>query len=304
MTFSPALDYVIFADDVKFGAVNRINREIVQVGGKGINVSIVLAELGIESKAMGFIAGFTGSAIEEGVKAYGIESDFVRLPEGLSRINIKLKSNGETDLNAQGPHIPDSALKEMFERLGELCDGDVLVLAGSVPDTLPRNIYEQILEYISAKKVRVIVDAAKELLTNTLKYKPFLIKPNMEELEEIFGEKPNSLEEAAVWAEHLRDMGAQNVIVSMADKGALLLDSEGKTYYSKACEGKVRSSVGAGEAMIAGFIAGMLDNDVDNEYALLLGTAAGGATAFSDRLASKSEIIKQLKKLLINRENG
>lgn len=298
VTFNPALDYVVFVNDVKFNEVNRIEKELVQAGGKGINVSMVLSELGVKSRAIGFVAGFTGAAIEESVIEHGIDADFVHLESGLSRINIKLKSNGETELNANGPKISDRALTELFMRLGELADGDVLVLAGSVPDTLPQDIYQQILEYISAKKIVTIIDASKDLLTNTLKYKPYLIKPNLNELGEIFGEKPSSKEEILTYATQLQEMGAQNVLVSMAGDGAMLLESNGEVRYCAACEGKVINSVGAGDAMVAGFVSGILDNDVDFEYALLLGTAAGGATAFSDGLATKDEIIEQMKILL------
>lgn len=298
VTFNPALDYVVFVNDMKFREVNRIEKELVQAGGKGINVSMVLSELGVKSRAIGFVAGFTGAAIEDSVIEHGIEADFVHLESGLSRINIKLKSNGETELNANGPKISDRALTELFIRLGELADGDVLVLAGSVPDSLPQDIYQQILEYISAKKIVTVIDASKDLLTNTLRYKPYLIKPNLNELGEIFGEKPSSKEEILAYATQLQEMGAQNVLVSMAGDGAMLLESDGQVRYCAACEGKVINSVGAGDAMVAGFVSGILDNDVDFEYALLLGTAAGGATAFSDGLATKDEIIEQMKILL------
>lgn len=298
VTFNPALDYVVFVNDMKFNEVNRIEKELVQAGGKGINVSMILSELGVKSRAIGFVAGFTGAAIEESVIEHGIDADFVHLESGLSRINIKLKSNGETELNANGPKISDRALKELFMRLGELADGDVLVLAGSVPDSLPQDIYQQILEYISAKKIVTVIDASKDLLTNTLRYKPYLIKPNLNELGEIFGEKPSSKEEILAYATQLQEMGAQNVLVSMAGDGAMLLESDGQVRYCAACEGKVINSVGAGDAMVAGFVSGILDNDVDFEYALLLGTAAGGATAFSDGLATKDEIIEQMKILL------
>lgn len=298
VTFNPALDYVVFVNNMKFRAVNRIEKGIVQAGGKGINVSMVLAELGVKSKAMGFVAGFTGAAIEQNVAEHGIETDFVHLDSGLSRINIKLKSDGETELNANGPVIGDMALKELFERFEKLNDGDILVLAGSVPDSLPRDIYQTILEYVSAKKVKTIVDATGELLTNTLKYEPYLIKPNIDELAQIFGERPTSKEEVLDYAAQLQEMGAQNVLVSMAGEGALLLDMQGEVYYCEACEGTVVNSVGAGDAMVAGFVSGMLDNDVDEEYALMLGTAAGGATAFTEGLADKAQIIEQMKKLL------
>lgn len=302
VTFNPALDYVVFVKDLKFREVNRIEKGLVQAGGKGINVSMVLSELGVKSRAMGFVAGFTGAAIEQSVVEHGIDADFVHLDEGLSRINIKLKSNGETELNANGPKISDRALTELFKRLGELADGDVLVLAGSVPSSMPQDIYQQILEYISAKEIITIIDASGELLTNTLKYKPYLIKPNLDELTEIFGEKPETKEDIVTYAEHLQEMGAQNVLVSMANEGAMLLEANGEVRYCEACEGEVINSVGAGDAMVAGFVSGIVDKDVDFEYALLLGSAAGGATAFSDGLAKKDEIIEQLKKLLKRHE--
>lgn len=298
VTFNPALDYLVFVNKMKFGEVNKIDKALVQAGGKGINVSMVLAELGVKSKAMGFVAGFTGAAIEQSVVEAGVEADFVHLDSGLSRINIKLKSDGETELNANGPVISDMALKELFERFEELNDGDILVLAGSVPSSLPQDIYQQILEYVSAKKVRTVVDATGELLTNTLSYRPYLIKPNLDELAEIFGERPTSNEEILAYATQLREMGAQNVLVSMADKGAMLLDTQGEVYYCEACEGTVVNSVGAGDAMVAGFVSGMLDNDVDEEYALMLGTAAGGATAFAEGMPSKEQIIDRMKELL------
>lgn len=298
VTFNPALDYVVFVNNMKFRAVNRIEKELVQAGGKGINVSMVLAELGVKSKAMGFVAGFTGAAIEQSVAEHGIETDFVHLDSGLSRINIKLKSDGETELNANGPVISDMALKELFERFEKLSEGDILVLAGSVPNSLPQDIYQMILEYVSAKKVRTVVDASGELLTNTLKYRPYLIKPNLDELAGIFGERPDSKEEILEYATQLQEMGAQNVLVSMAGDGSLLLDAQGEVFYCAACEGTVVNSVGAGDAMVAGFVSGMLDNDVDEEYALMLGTAAGGATAFTEGIADKTQIIEQMKKLL------
>lgn len=298
VTFNPALDYVVFVNNMKFRAVNRIEKELVQAGGKGINVSMVLAELGVKSKVMGFVAGFTGAAIEQSVAEHGIETDFVHLDSGLSRINIKLKSDGETELNANGPVISDMALKELFERFEKLSEGDILVLAGSVPNSLPQDIYQMILEYVSAKKVRTVVDASGELLTNTLKYRPYLIKPNLDELAGIFGERPDSKEEILEYATQLQEMGAQNVLVSMAGDGSLLLDAQGEVFYCAACEGTVVNSVGAGDAMVAGFVSGMLDNDVDEEYALMLGTAAGGATAFTEGMADKTQIIEQMKRLL------
>lgn len=295
VTFNPAIDYVVYTDEMKVGSVNRSKNEAIYFGGKGINVSFVLRELGITSKALGFAAGFTGDAIEKGVAEKGIETDFVHLDNGFSRINIKIKSGDETDLNGQGPIISDNALKELFKKLDRMKDGDTIVLAGSIPATLPPDIYEKILEYLSAKKIKAVVDATGELLLNVLKYKPFLIKPNNHELGEMFGITLTTKEEIAQYAAKLKDMGARNVLVSMAGDGALLLDENGKTHICGVCKGTLKNSVGAGDSMVAGFIAGSQEGDY--EYALKLGTAAGGATAFSDGLAQRDEIYRLLEQL-------
>lgn len=295
VTFNPAIDYVIHTGKMKFGSVNRSESEKIYFGGKGINVSFVLSELGIRSKALGFVAGFTGEAIEKGVAAKGIETDFVHLGNGFSRINVKIKSDNETELNGQGPKISEDDLDLLFHKLDKLQDGDTIVLAGSIPNTLPSDIYEKILEFLSDKKIKTVVDATKDLLRNVLKYKPFLIKPNNHELGEMFGVTLNTNEEIAEYAAKLKEMGARNVLVSMAGDGALLLDENGKTHICGVCKGTVKNSVGAGDSMVAGFIAGSLEGDY--EYALKLGTAAGGATAFSDGLAQKDDIYRLLKQL-------
>lgn len=295
ITFNPAVDYVIHTDEVKLGATNRSNSEEIYFGGKGINVSIVLSELGIKSKALGFVAGFTGKAIEDDIKKKGIETDFVHLNEGNSRINVKIKSLTETEINGQGPKISDEAIEELFSKLNKLKDGDTIVLAGSIPSTLPSDIYEKILKMLSDKKIKAVVDATNDLLVNVLKYKPFLIKPNNHELEEIFGVKLDTTEQIAEYAKKLKEMGAKNVLVSMAGDGALLLDENGKTHICGVCKGKVTNSVGAGDSMVAGFIAGSINGDY--EYALKLGTATGGATAFSKGLAEKEKISQLLKQL-------
>lgn len=297
VTFNPAVDYVVHTDTLQTGCVNRSRSEEVYFGGKGINVSVVLSELGIKSRALGFVAGFTGKAIEEGVQKKGVETDFVHLEDGFSRINIKIKSEAETELNGQGPDISASAIDELYKKLDCLGEGDMLVLAGSIPNTLPNDIYERILARLSSKKkqIKFVVDATGDLLLNVLKYKPFLIKPNNHELEEIFGITLNSREETAVCAKKLRAMGAVNVLVSMAGDGALLVDERGVVHNCGVCSGRVKNSVGAGDSMVAGFIAGSVGGDY--EYALKLGTASGGATAFSDGLAKKEEINKLLKQL-------
>ena len=295
VTFNPAIDYVVHTDDMKTGSVNRSSKEEIYFGGKGINVSWVLSELGIKSKARGFVAGFTGKAIEDGIKAKGIETDFVHLEKGFSRINVKIKSSEETELNGQGPVITDEAIKKLYSKLNKLEDGDTLILAGSIPNTLPSDIYEKILEYISSKDIKIVVDATKDLLLKVLKFRPFLIKPNNHELGEMFGIELKTNEEIIKYARRLKDMGAVNVLISMAGDGAILIDKDDNVQTCGVCKGKVKNSVGAGDSMVAGFVAGSVDGDY--EYALKLGTASGGATAFSDGLAKKDEIFRLLEQL-------
>ena len=295
VTFNPAIDYVMHFGRLIKGKVNRSSSEEIFYGGKGINVSAVLAELGVKSVTLGFVAGFTGEAIENGVKAMGIETDFVHLENGCSRINVKLKSDDVTELNGQGPEIDSAALNKLFSKLEKLESGDVLVLAGSIPRCMPSDVYEHILARLSGRNIRFVVDAEKSLLLNVLKYKPFLVKPNIDELGAMFGVELHNDDEITEYAEKLRDMGAQNVLVSMAGNGALLIDETGKCHKLGVCRGSVRSAVGAGDSMVAGFIAGSMNGDF--EYALKLGTACGGATAFSDGLAKKEYISKLLWQL-------
>lgn len=295
VTFNPAVDYIVHTKELIPGATNRSDSEEIYFGGKGINVSIVLSELGVKSKALGFAAGFTGEAIEKGVAEKGIDAEFVHLSEGFSRINVKIKSGEETELNGQGPKITDEAIAELFAKLDGIQDGDTLVLAGSIPSSLPADIYERILERLSGKKIRAVVDATKDLLLNVLKYRPFLIKPNNFELGEIFGAEMKSTEDIVKYAGKLKEMGARNVLVSMAGDGAVLLDENGQTHVCGVCRGRVKNSVGAGDSMVAGFIAGCEKGDY--EYALKLGTASGGATAFSEGLAEKEKIFELLEQL-------
>lgn len=295
VTFNPAVDYIVHTKELRAGATNRSDSEEIYFGGKGINVSIVLSELGVKSKALGFVAGFTGAAIEQGVSEKGINADFVHLSGGFSRINVKIKSDEETELNGQGPKIPDEAVQQLFAKLDELQDGDTLVLAGSIPSSLPSDIYERILARLSGRKIRAVVDATKDLLVKVLKYQPFLIKPNNFELGEIFGVELHTADEIVKYAEKLHEMGARNVLVSMAGDGAVLLDETGKTHVCGVCRGTVKNSVGAGDSMVAGFIAGC--EKAGYEYALKLGTAAGGATAFSEGLATKEKINELLAQM-------
>lgn len=294
VTFNPAVDLVVHADELKIGTTNRSKSEEIYFGGKGINVSLVLKELGIKSRALGFVAGFTGAAIENSLVERGIDADFVHLESGFSRINVKIKSAAETELNGRGPEIPEKALEELLQKLDKIVDGDTLVLAGSIPADLPEDIYEKILERLNGRKIRAVVDATKKLLLNVLKFKPFLIKPNNHELGEMFGVELKTVDEIIEHARKLQEMGAVNVLVSMAGNGAVLLDEHGKTNICGACKGTVKNSVGAGDSMVAGFIAGC-ENGYD--YALKLGTAAGGATAFSEGIAERDEIFELLKQL-------
>lgn len=289
VTFNPALDYVVRLPAFEPGAVNRTESEDIQLGGKGINVSCVLGQLGFKSVALGFVAGFTGEAVEAGLARRGVNADFIRLPEGLTRINVKIKASVETEINGQGPAIPAGALEELFRKLERLAAGDVLVLAGSIPASLPSDIYQRILARLAPKGVLCAVDATGELLVKVLPYKPFLIKPNNHELGEIFGRTLSTDEEIVECARLLQQKGARNVLVSMAGDGALLLDEGGNVHRLEAFKGKVKNSVGAGDSMVAGFVAGWLEKG-DWAWALRLGSACGSATAFSDTLATRTEI--------------
>ena len=296
VTFNPAIDYVMNVPGLVPGEVNRSKEEYVFFGGKGINVSLVLRELGRDSTALGFIAGFTGDAIRRGVEDAGVKSDFIRLENGLSRINVKIKASTETDLNGKGPDISEKDLQSLFEKLDTLKDGDILVLAGSIPPDLPENIYETILARLSDKNITFVVDATGDLLKNVLVYKPFLIKPNHHELGEIFGKTLKNTDEIAHYAKKMQKMGARNVLVSMAANGALLVDETGRVHIIGTAKGKAVNSVGAGDSMVAGFLAGYLENN-DYSYALALGSAAGSATAFSEGLANKELIFQLLNEI-------
>lgn len=290
VTFNPSIDYVVHSE-LSLGEVNRASSEQIYFGGKGINVSAVLAQLDIESTALGFTAGFTGEAIEKGVAAMGIKSDFVRLSEGFSRINVKIKSCKETELNGVGPVISDADMDKLYKKLDNIKNGDTLVLAGSVPRSIDSDIYEQILKRLDDRGIRTVVDAEGELLLNVLKYKPFLIKPNHHELAGLFKKTYTKDFDIELHARKLQEMGAKNVLVSMAENGSVLLDENGEVHKCAAFKGTVRNSVGAGDSMLAGFLAGV---DKGYEYALKLGTASGGATAFSDGIAEKKDILALL----------
>ena len=298
VTLNPSIDYVVKLDNLSTGDVNRTSEEYIYPGGKGINVSLILKELGYESSALGFISGFTGEYIDSILKEKGLNSDFIKLKNGFTRINVKLKSTQETEINGQGPHISDEKLNELYEKIDNLTSEDILVLAGSIPSTLDEKLYENIMERTQEKNVKVIVDATKNLLLNVLKYNPFLIKPNNHELEEMFGVKLESIEDIVLYADKLKDMGARNVLISMGKEGAILITEDNKVLRSSVATGTVKNSVGAGDSMVGGFIAGFL-KDNKFEDALKLGSASGSATAFSYDLATKDFIEELFKEITI-----
>lgn len=296
VTFNPALDYVIKVDNFTLGAINRTKREDIYYGGKGLNVSTVLTNLGYENIALGFIAGFTGDVIEKGAKSLGFSSDFIKVKEGLSRINVKLKSNEESEINGQGPNITKEDIDKLLKKLEQLQDKDILILSGSIPNTLDEDIYEKIMERLQKKDIQIVVDATKDLLLNVLKYKPFLIKPNNHELGEMFNVILKNDEDIISYAKKLQEKGARNVLISMAGDGAILITENEEIFKTEVPKGEVKNSVGAGDSMVAGFIAGYLTNN-NYEEALKMGTAAGSASAFSEGLTTKEKVISLLNLL-------
>ena len=290
VTFNPSLDYVIQVDKLVPGEINRTTHDAVYPGGKGNNVSVILSNLGHSSKALGFTAGFTGEALENMLKEFGCDTAFIRLPEGSTRINVKINAGEETEINGQGPVITEEAQSALFEQLDALKKEDILVLAGSIPNTLPSDIYERILEHLQGRGIHFVVDATKELLLKVLKYHPFLIKPNNHELGEMFGVTLKTRDEIVTYAKKLQEMGAENVLVSMAGDGAILLTEDGIIYKAKPPKGKVLNSVGAGDSMVAGFLTGYL-NTGEYEKAFRLGVVTGSATAFQYWLATKEDIV-------------
>ena len=296
VTLSPSIDYVVRLSNMRFNITNRTDSEEYYFGGKGINVSQVLAELDLDSTALGFLAGFTGDAIEKGIRNSRIRTEFIRLSEGFTRINIKIKSGGETEINGQGPDIPAEALEELMKKLDRIQDGDTLVLAGSIPKTCPDDIYERMLERVKGKNIMIAVDATKQLLVNSLSMHPFLIKPNRMELAEIFHKEVETQEDVFKYAGKLQEMGARNVIVSLGRRGAVLLDENGETHSCGVLKENVVNTVGAGDSMVAGFIAGYQKTG-DYGYALKLGSACGNATSFLPGLATRAKIDEVFAKL-------
>lgn len=300
VTFNPSLDYIVSVKDFRPGMTNRTSSELMLAGGKGINVSIVLGNLGIKSTALGFIAGFTGDEIVRRLHNSGINSEFIKINDGISRINIKIKSIDGTEINGQGPHIDSSHIEQLMNRLRRLESGDVLVLAGSIPAGISDNIYKDIMDMLKDKGVQIVVDATSRLLTNVLEYKPFFIKPNQHELGDIFNVTLNTQEEVIPYALKLKKMGAVNVCVSMGGKGAILVADDGNVYKAKAPDGILKNSVGAGDSLVAGFLSGWIEKK-DYEYAFRKGVATGSASAFSERLATVGEINMLIDKVVITR---
>ena len=295
VTFNPALDYIVRLESFAAGRINRVNYEQVLGGGKGINVSIVLGNLGHKSTAMGFLAGFTGKEIVRQLRGFNADEDFVQLDEGFSRINIKVKAEVETEINGQGPKISEEKRDELFKKLEKPGAEDTLILSGSIPNTLPDDMYEQTLSRLQGKGLRVVVDAEKGLLLKVLKFHPWLIKPNNHELGDMFGVKLETDEQIVEYAKKLQEKGAQNVLISMAGDGAILLTAEGKHYKSPAPKGTLVNSVGAGDSMVAGFVAGYIESNGDYEKAFHMGLATGSASAFSENLATRPEVEALLK---------
>lgn len=289
VTFNPSLDYIFSVENFRLGLTNRTASELILPGGKGLNVSMVLGNLGIANTALGFVAGFTGKEIERKVKEMGVSADFIHIEEGISRINLKLKSVEGTEINGTGPDISDHALKELMEKLDRLQEGDLLVLAGSIPATMPDDSYRMIMAALAGRGVEIAVDATRDLLLNVLEYRPFLVKPNNHELGEIFGVELKEREDVRPYGRKLQEMGARNVLISMAGKGAVLIAENGEIHEAPAPAGELKNGVGAGDSMVAGFLAGWLESR-DYAHAFRKGVAAGSASAFSEYLATKEEV--------------
>lgn len=289
VTFNPSLDYIVSIDDFKLGKTNRTTKELMLPGGKGLNVSTVLHNLGIENTAFGFVAGFVGEELKRLAQEIGYHCDFITIKNGVTRINVKMKDFDGTEINGMGPVIDEEAMHALNKKLKTLCDGDTLVLAGSIPSGMPKNIYQDIMKRLEGKGIRFVVDATKELLLNALSYHPFLIKPNNHELGEIFGVVLETKDDVVPYAKKLQEMGAVNVLVSMAGEGAVFVDEDGEVYKLDAPKGTLVNAVGAGDSMVAGFIAGW-EKRRSYEYAFKMAVCAGSASAFSDGYATQEEV--------------
>ncbi len=289
VTFNPSLDYIVSVDHFELGMTNRTASELMLPGGKGINVSIVLKQLGLDNTALGFMAGFTGEEIVRKLEESGVNADFIRISNGISRINVKLKNIDGTEINGMGPEIAPDKLEELLAQLDRLDKGDVLVLAGSIPKSMPDDIYRDILQRLESKEIMSVVDATGDLLVNVLPYRPFLIKPNHHELGELFDVTITTKQQVVPYAEKLQEKGARNVLVSMGGQGAVFVSETGEVYMAEAPEGELKNSVGAGDSMVAGFVTGWVTKG-DYEHAFRMGVSTGSASAFSENLATKSEV--------------
>ncbi len=296
VTFNPSLDYIVSVPGFEMGKTNRTAYEQMLAGGKGINVSTVLGNLGIENIALGYVAGFTGDELIRRMKESGLKNDFIRIENGYSRINVKIRDFDGMEINGMGPVIGKEALEALMEKLEKLVEGDTLVLAGSIPESMPGTIYSDILERLQGRGIRFVVDATKDLLLNVLKFGPFLIKPNHHELGEIFGVELRTRESVVPYAAKLQEKGARNVLVSMSGEGAVLLDEEGKVHALPAPKGTLINAVGAGDSMVAGFLTGWEERH-DYEHAFRMGVASGSASAFSDYLATREEVMSVYERL-------
>lgn len=296
LTLNPSLDYIVNINNINIHSLNRSTDETIIAGGKGINVSIVLNNLGINNTALGYIAGFTGDEIKKQLELQGVNCDFIKLNDGLSRINIKLKDNGETEINASGPNISDEALEVLYNKIKNLNEDDYLILSGSIPKNLPNNIYNTIIEKISNENVKIIIDSTKDSLLNALKYRPFLIKPNHHELAEMFDVELNTHDDIIYYAKKLQKMGARNVLISMAKDGAIFINENSKVIRKEAPKGILKNSIGAGDSMVAGFVTGFIrTNNLDEAFKFSIAT--GSASAFSNALANEESVQSLLKQI-------
>ena len=303
VTFNPSIDYIVTVDDFRTGMTNRTTGERMLCGGKGINVSMVLKNMGIENTALGFIAGFTGDEIDRLARNLGVHTDFIRAQEGISRINVKLTSIDGTEINGMGPVISDDLLRQLMDRLDTLSEGDVLVLAGSIPGSMPADIYSRIMKRLQGRNILIVVDAAGTLLTNVLPYHPFLIKPNRQELEEIYHVTITGRRDVVEYARRLQQAGAANVLVSMGSQGGVLVSANGQVFEAEAPKGTLRNSVGSGDSMVAGFLTGWLGSH-SYEEAFRWGIACGSASAFSDNLTTAGEAEAVYRQVIPRRISG
>mgnify|MGYP000599273841 CR=1 FL=1 len=299
VTFNPSLDYIVDVTDFKTGVVNRTTGEKIFAGGKGINVSMVLKNLGMSNTSLGFTAGFTGNEIKRLLAKKGVDTDFIEVEDGISRINVKLRSNEESEINGQGPVITEDNIKKLYEKLDCLKESDVLVLAGSIPDVMPSSMYMDIMKHLEGRGINIVVDATRNLLTNVLAYKPFLIKPNNHELGEIFGVEITDKDDVIKYAKKLQEKGARNVLISMAGEGAVLVSEDKSVFMAEAPKGTLINGVGAGDSMVAGFLAGWMKSH-DYKEAFRMGVACGSASAFSEYLADSEMIEKVYNQVQVN----